>query len=251
MNVQNESIRNALRREYCTIAWNVNEALVAIGAGWIAASIALVGFGLDSLIEVTSAAALVWRLRKRGNPDEELEAERTALRIVAYTFFALAAYITYQAGSILLRRAAPEESLVGIALAAVSLVVMPWLGFAKEEARPTAREPCARRRRHGNPGLLVSLADPPARSRCQRPLGLVVGGPAGGARHRCIRGTRREGTLGAQSWGGVRTLHDRGAYMMVATPTMQRPAPLQSKRSGMFPSKRHPHKSERTTKTPP
>lgn len=133
MNVQNESIRNALRLEYFTIAWNVIEAVVAVGAGWIAGSIALVGFGLDSLIEVTSAAALVWRLRKSGNPDEELEAERTALRIVAYTFFALAAYITYQAGSILLRRAAPEESVVGIALAAVSLIVMPWLGFAKKK----------------------------------------------------------------------------------------------------------------------
>ncbi len=123
----------ALFLEYFTIAWNVIEAVIAVGAGWLAGSIALVGFGLDSLIEVTSAAALVWRLRKSGHPDEELDAERTALRIVAYTFFALAAYVTYQASSILLRRAAPEESIVGIVLAAVSLIVMPWLGLAKKK----------------------------------------------------------------------------------------------------------------------
>ena len=125
--------RRALRLEYFTIAWNVLEAVVAVGAGVVSGSIALVGFGLDSLIEVTSAAALVWRLRKSGDPDQELDAERTALRIVGYTFFALAAYVTFQAGSILLRRAAPEESIVGIVLAAVSLVVMPWLGFAKKK----------------------------------------------------------------------------------------------------------------------
>ncbi|HXV62826.1 MAG TPA: cation transporter [Vicinamibacteria bacterium] len=124
--------RRALVLEYFTIAWNVIEALVALVAGWVAGSIALVGFGLDSLIEVTSAVALVWRLRRSGDPDAELEAERKALRVVGYTFFALAAYVTLQAGSILLRRAPPEESLVGIALAAVSLIVMPWLGFAKK-----------------------------------------------------------------------------------------------------------------------
>ncbi len=122
----------ALLLEYFTIAWNLIEAVVAVGAGSIAGSIALVGFGLDSLIEVTSATALVWRFRRTGDPDKELEAERWALRIVAYTFFALAAYVTYQASSVLLRRTAPEESIVGIALAAVSLIVMPWLGFAKK-----------------------------------------------------------------------------------------------------------------------
>lgn len=127
-----ENIRRALTLEYFTVAWNILEAVVALAAGWIAGSIALVGFGLDSLIEVTSALALVWRLRKTGDPDQELEAERVALRIVGYTFFALAAYVTFQAGRMLLQRSAPDESLVGIALATVSLVVMPWLGFAKK-----------------------------------------------------------------------------------------------------------------------
>lgn len=124
--------RRALLLEYFTIGWNVVEAIVALAAGWLAGSIALVGFGLDSLIEVTSAVALVWRLRKTGNPDVELAAERLALRVVAYTFFGLAAYVAFESGNILLRRAAPEESPAGIVLAAVSLVVMPWLGFAKK-----------------------------------------------------------------------------------------------------------------------
>ena len=125
--------QRALRLEYFTIGWNVIEAVVAVAAGWIAGSIALVGFGLDSLIEVTSAAALVLRLRGTGDPDDELEAERRALRIVGYTFFALAAYVTVQASSILLRHTAPEESMVGIVLAGVSLIVMPWLGVAKRK----------------------------------------------------------------------------------------------------------------------
>lgn len=125
--------QRALVLEYFTIAWNVVEAAVALAAGGFAGSIALVGFGLDSLMEVTSAAALVWRLRRHGDPDREVEAERRALRIVGYTFFALAAFVTFQAGSILLRRAAPEESVIGIALAGVSMVVMPWLGFAKKK----------------------------------------------------------------------------------------------------------------------
>lgn len=124
-------VGRALALEYLTIAWNVLEAVVAVTAGALAGSIALVGFGLDSLIEVTSAAALVWRLKKTGDPDEELAAEQRALRIVGYTFFALAAYVTVQAGVILVRRDVPDESAIGIVLAAVSLIVMPWLGLAK------------------------------------------------------------------------------------------------------------------------
>jgi len=125
--------RRALVLEYFTIAWNVIEAIVAVGAGWIAGSIALVGFGLDSVIEVTSAVALVWRLRRSGDPDEEIAAERRALRVVGYTFFALGGYITFEAVSILFRQSAPEGSVVGLILAAVSLIVMPWLGFAKKK----------------------------------------------------------------------------------------------------------------------
>jgi len=121
--------RQAIRLEYFTIAWNTLEALVALVAGVLAGSIALVGFGLDSVIEVTAGAVLLWRLRQRG--EFESAAESRALRIVGLTFFALAAYVTYESLSDLWFRHQSQESLVGIILAAVSLAVMPLLGHAK------------------------------------------------------------------------------------------------------------------------
>ena len=122
-------LRRAIRLEYFTIGWNTLEALVAVTAGVLAGSIALVGFGLDSVIETTSGVALLWRLRQEG--DVEAEAESRALRIVGLTFFALAAYVAYEAVGDLWRRAEPRESLVGMILAVVSLVVMPLLGYGK------------------------------------------------------------------------------------------------------------------------
>ena len=121
--------QRAIRLEYFTIGWNSLEAVVAITAGWLAGSIALVGFGLDSIIETASGAALLWRLRQRG--DFEAAAESRALRFVGLTFFALAAYVTYESVRDLRGAQRPEQSLLGIALAAVSLVVMPLLGRAK------------------------------------------------------------------------------------------------------------------------
>ncbi len=121
--------RQAIRLEYFTVAWNLIEAGVALVAGVLAASIALVGFGLDSVIETVSGLTLLWRLKQRG--DFEAEAESRALRIVGLTFFALAAYVSYESITDLWRREQPGESLVGILLAAVSLVVMPLLGRAK------------------------------------------------------------------------------------------------------------------------
>jgi divalent metal cation (Fe/Co/Zn/Cd) transporter len=127
--------RRALRLEYFTIGWNVIEAVVAIGAGVIAGSVALVGFGVDSGIEVTSAVGLLWRLRTAG-PDatvaEERDAERRALYIVAATFFLLAAYIGYEAGGGLLRGERPEPSAVGLVLSVLSLLIMPALAYAKQ-----------------------------------------------------------------------------------------------------------------------
>jgi divalent metal cation (Fe/Co/Zn/Cd) transporter len=121
--------QQALRLEYFTVGWNVIEAAVAIAAGAAAGSIALIGFGLDSIIETASGAALLWRLRQRG--EFEAAAESRALRLVGLTFFALAAYITFESLRDLRGGERPEESLVGIALAAVSLVVMPVLGVFK------------------------------------------------------------------------------------------------------------------------
>ena len=125
--------RRGLLLEYLTIAWNTVEAAVAIGAGWAAGSIALVGFGFDSVIELAAGLVLVWRLRKHGlcSEEEETAAERRALLLVGISFFLLAAYILFEAGEILWRREAPRESLVGIVLACLSLAVMPVLGLAK------------------------------------------------------------------------------------------------------------------------
>lgn len=111
---------------YATIAWNAVEAVVAIAAGAVAGSIALIGFGFDSSIETFSAAVVVWRLRGVG-PDRE----QRALRLIAVTFFVLAAYVTAQSVYDIAARQAPDPSLVGIVLTAVSLVVMPALAVAK------------------------------------------------------------------------------------------------------------------------
>jgi cation diffusion facilitator family transporter len=127
--------RRAVRLEYFTISWNVIEAIVAIGAGLIAGSVALIGFGVDSGIEVISAVGLLWRLRKAGphaDPVEEHGAERRALFIVALTFFLLAAYIAYEAVAALLAREEPDRSPVGLVLSILSLVIMPALAYAKE-----------------------------------------------------------------------------------------------------------------------
>jgi divalent metal cation (Fe/Co/Zn/Cd) transporter len=127
--------RRALRLEYFTIGWNLIEAVVAIGAGLIAGSIALVGFGVDSGIEVISALGLLWRLRTAGPAAEireESAAEKRALYVVAVTFFLLAAYITYEAVTALVSREEPLTSPVGLFLSALSLAIMPVLARAKQ-----------------------------------------------------------------------------------------------------------------------
>ena len=132
--------RRALWLEYFTVGWNVVEAVVAIGAGIVAGSVALIGFGADSAIEVISAVGLLWRLRKAGPHaavSEESAAEKRALYVVAITFFLLAAYIAYDAISALIQREAPLTSPVGILLSVLALVVMPVLAYAKHR---TGRE---------------------------------------------------------------------------------------------------------------
>jgi len=127
--------RRAMWLEYFTVGWNIVEAVVAIGAGIIAGSVALIGFGADSAIEVVSAVGLLWRLRKAGPHAavrEESAAEKRALYVVAITFFLLALYITWEAGKSFLGREVPLTSPVGIILAVLSLAVMPTLAFAKQ-----------------------------------------------------------------------------------------------------------------------
>ncbi|OLF17045.1 cation transporter [Actinophytocola xanthii] len=116
-----------------TISYNVVEAAVAITAGTIASSTALVGFGLDSVIEVSSAAALAWQFSARDHAVREAR-EKTALRIIALSFFALAGYVAVESVRALLGAAEAEHSTVGLVLAAVSLAVMPGLSFAQRRA---------------------------------------------------------------------------------------------------------------------
>lgn len=124
-------VQRGRRLEYFTIAWNTFEGLIAIAAGAIAGSISLVGFGIDSFIEVTSGAALLWRMSADADEHQRERIERITLRIVGACFLALAVYVGYEAASDLLRKKAPEHSLPGIILACVSLVVMPLLSRAK------------------------------------------------------------------------------------------------------------------------
>ena len=125
--------QKALYLEYFTVGWNVLEGVIAITAGVLARSIALVGFGLDSSIEVASAAVLIWRLRKYGDEGEEKQAERRAIFVVGVTFLALALYVTYESIKKLIVQEPPAESLVGILLAIVSLIVMPVLAWQKRK----------------------------------------------------------------------------------------------------------------------
>lgn len=124
---RDENILRGRRLEYLTIVWNSLEAIIAVGAGLIAGSIALVGFGIDSVIEVSSGAILLWRLVS-GEHREQL-----ALRLVGVSFLALAAYVAFDAIKSLWFREPPEASYVGIALAALSVVVMPILARAKRK----------------------------------------------------------------------------------------------------------------------
>ncbi len=113
-----------------TISYNVIEAVVALSEGTRVSSAALVGFGLDSVIEVSSAAAVAWQF---AGADPEAR-EKTALRIIAFSFFALAAYVTVDALRALLGFGEARHSTIGIVLAAVSLVVMPVLSYAQRRA---------------------------------------------------------------------------------------------------------------------
>jgi divalent metal cation (Fe/Co/Zn/Cd) transporter len=124
-------IQRGLRLEYATIGYNSLEASIAIVAGLFAGSIALVGFGADSVIELISGLGLVWRLRSDLSPVKRERAERLSRRIVGFCFLALAVYVGVDAVTSLARSEAPSESIPGIALATASLIVMPLLARAK------------------------------------------------------------------------------------------------------------------------
>jgi len=124
-------VHRGKRLEILTVAWNSVEAVIGLLAGLAAGSIALVGFGLDSVIEVSSGVVLLWRLRAAQQAGRGERAERIALRLVGVSFLALAAYVAADAVWSLLRQEVPEESRIGMALAVLSLIVMPLLARAK------------------------------------------------------------------------------------------------------------------------
>ena len=116
--------------EYFTIVWNLLEGAISVGAGLLAGSVALVGFGFDSFIESASGGALLWRLHL-DRPERREQAERMALKLVGVSFLLLAAYVAFDGIKSLIKRETPEATILGIGIAALSLIVMPVLARAK------------------------------------------------------------------------------------------------------------------------
>jgi divalent metal cation (Fe/Co/Zn/Cd) transporter len=153
------ALQGGLLFEYFTVGWNLLEALVGLMAGVAAGSIALIGFALDSIVEASSGGILIWRLRAESSGRHSAEeVERKAIRLVAFAFLALAGYVGLRAIGDLLQGSQPKESVTGIALAAVSLVVMPVLAYrkrvvARQLDSRALREESPRRRRSSTPEL--------------------------------------------------------------------------------------------------
>lgn len=124
-------VRRGIRLGYATIGYNALEAVVSLAAGLMAGSIALVGFGFDSVIEVSAALAAQWRLRADHDEARRERVERLTLRAVGWCFLALAAYVTYDAARSLWLREEPDRSVAGIVILVLSVAVMPLLARAK------------------------------------------------------------------------------------------------------------------------
>ncbi len=127
--------RKGLRLEYFSIGYNITEATVSIAFGSIAGSIALIGFGLDSIVESLSAGVLIWRLRQHGRISQETEEriEKRAVKLVAITFLILGAYVMVESIRKLTVTEIPHPSLPGIIIASVSLTIMPILARQKQK----------------------------------------------------------------------------------------------------------------------
>jgi len=127
--------RTALHLEYFTVIYNIFEAAASIFSGMAAGSIALVGFGLDSIVESLSGLILIWRLGRhdRVSPDEEERIERTAQRLVALSFFLLGAYVLYESAGRLIAGEIAEPSVIGIIIAVLSIIIMPVLAWQKRK----------------------------------------------------------------------------------------------------------------------
>lgn len=137
-------VRRGLWLNYATIAYNSLEAVVSLVAGVLAGSVALVGFGIDSVIEVTASGAAQWRLRADLDHERRDRVERVTLRVIGWSFIALAAYVAIDSATSLWYRERPERSVLGTMILALSVVNMPALARAK---RGVARALTARRSR--------------------------------------------------------------------------------------------------------
>jgi divalent metal cation (Fe/Co/Zn/Cd) transporter len=127
-----ELVRRGIRLSFATIAYNSFEAIGSLIAGFLAGSVALVGFGIDSVIEVTASIAAQWRLRTDWDESRRERVEVVTMRVVGVCFIALAIYILVDAANTLARREAPERSPFGIVILALSVVVMPILATSKK-----------------------------------------------------------------------------------------------------------------------
>src|SRR6516164_3850269 len=134
---RSQYIGHGIFLEYITIGWNLVEGAVAVASGAISGSVALVGFGIDSFIETSSGGILLWRLKAENRGADAERVERRALKLVGVGFLLLAAYVAVDSAKCLIRREAPEHSLVGIVVAVLSLIVMPWLARQKRKAAGT------------------------------------------------------------------------------------------------------------------
>ncbi|MEJ2071362.1 MAG: cation transporter [Syntrophobacterales bacterium] len=125
--------QRALLLSYLTVGYNILEGVISILAGYLAGSIALVGFGLDSFVESLSGGIMIWRFRRHPDltPEEEERREKLAIKLVGWAFFILAAYVLYESLKKLIFQEAPAPSLLGIIIALVSLILMPLLFYLK------------------------------------------------------------------------------------------------------------------------
>lgn len=129
-----QQLERGIFLEYLTIFWSAIEGMVAVGSGVFSGSIALVGFGIDSFIETSSGGVVLWRLLAERGGEDAKKVERKALKLVGVSFLLLTAYVAFESIQSLVTRDKPERSLVGIGIAALSIVVMPWLARQKRKA---------------------------------------------------------------------------------------------------------------------
>ena len=134
LTLRSNALRRGLRLEYFTVVWMAAEAVLAIAAGIVARSVLLTAFGADSLIEVLSGVTLLWRLRTEAGGGDERQVdiiERRATGVSAALLILLSAYVVLTSAAGLLARVEPERSWLGLAVAAIAIVVMPWLAYRK------------------------------------------------------------------------------------------------------------------------